>query len=206
MSFKDGRRLAFLLLLILTSTGCTDEFYLSEKEVAAYRTTLATETAMNLNFGNLQGHQVTLQFDNSTGSPLVSSTNLTSEMRTTGLANLETGPAAISLDRAGAELEKQLNNWITGRLQLGDGVHTTWFHFQVHGLCQAFFKTRLCFIRAAIIWSWQRSIRTMRWSMVTGVTRHGAISCCSPQDNGIRPQLVTEENLLLLRRHPAKPR
>jgi hypothetical protein len=106
----------------LTITGCTDEFYLSEKEVAAYRTALATETATNLNFSNLQGRQVTLQFDNSTGTPVVSSTNLASEMRATGLATLENGPAAISLDRAGAELEKQLSNWITGRLQLYTGA------------------------------------------------------------------------------------
>jgi hypothetical protein len=122
MNFNHGRRVGLLLLLTLTITGCTDEFYLSEKEVVAYRSALATESAMNLNLGNLQGHAVTAQFDNSTGTPVVSSSNLLAEMRGTGLANVEGGPAQITLDRLSTELEKQMSNWISGRLQLYTGA------------------------------------------------------------------------------------
>ncbi len=130
------RRIKFLTsLAVLTAiaclSGCDDNFYLSEKEVAAYSNAFATEASMNAHFDNLQGRSINLVFDNSTGTPKLQSTNLLSEMRATELAALETGQAAISLDRLRGELEAQIGNWTEGKLQLftnadtGDGVKLT---------------------------------------------------------------------------------
>src|SRR6185295_3448078 len=54
----------------------------------------------------------------STLPPRLLSSNLLAEMRRTELAQLETGPSAVSLDRLREELEKQINTWINGRLEL----------------------------------------------------------------------------------------
>src|SRR5262245_52963221 len=110
--------LTILVGLAITNVGCSEDFYLSEKEVRAYTRVLATETSANLTFDNLQARTVTLQFDNSTGVPRLLSSNLLAEMRRTELAQLETGPAAVSLDRLRQELEAQIGIWASGRLEL----------------------------------------------------------------------------------------
>jgi hypothetical protein len=107
-----------ILIAPLALTGCGDDFYLSEKEVAAYNSIFVSEAALNLHFDNLQGRAINLTFDNSTGAPRVQSTNLLTEMRLTEMAQLETGSAAISLARLSAELEAQVGNWIEGKLLL----------------------------------------------------------------------------------------
>lgn len=109
---------SILFLNLLGAAGCDDNFYLSEKEVAAYNSVLASQSAANLHFDNLQGRVIDLTFDNSTGTPRLMSTNLLAEMRRTEMANLELGPAAVSLDRLRAELETQISKWIEGRLQI----------------------------------------------------------------------------------------
>jgi hypothetical protein len=124
--------LVILLVASLTLTGCDDDFYLSEKEVAAYNSIFASEATLNLHFDNLQGRAITLLFDNSTGTPRVQSTNLLAEMRQTEMLQLESGRAAVSLARLNAELEAQISNWIEGKLQLytsgaaNDRVRLTW--------------------------------------------------------------------------------
>ena len=107
-----------LALMIVSASGCTDEFYLSEKEVQAYSNALASEQSTNLTFDNLQGRTITIQFDNSTGTPRVQSTNLLAEMRRTELAQLESGSSSVSLSRLNDELQAQISHWIEDRLQL----------------------------------------------------------------------------------------
>jgi len=116
--------LSFLLFaLSLCAGGCTDEFYLSEKEAGAYQSVFATQSSANLTFDNLTGRVIDIQFDNSTGTPRIISTNLLTEMRRTELANLETGSSAVSLDRLRPELETQIDHWINGRLELYKSVN-----------------------------------------------------------------------------------
>lgn len=121
----------FIVIAAIANSGCDDEFYLSEKEVAAYNKAFTTQVAMNKVFDTLQGRSVTLVFDNSTGTPRLQSTNLLAEMRLTELAHLETGQAPVSLDRLCGELETQISKWVEGKLQLyldggtGDGVRLT---------------------------------------------------------------------------------
>src|SRR5215510_212992 len=110
--------LVVLLAVSLALTGCDNDFYLSEKEVAAYSSVFASEATLNLHFDNLQARGINLTFDNSTGTPRVISTNLLTEMRRTEMAQLEIGSAAVSLDRLSAELETQIGKWIDGKLQL----------------------------------------------------------------------------------------
>src|SRR5262245_19641631 len=107
-----------LLMLVLSTVGCSDDFYLSEKETSAYANVLVTHSNAHLYFDNLQRRTITLQFDNSTGVPRLQSSNLLAEMRRTELAQLENGPAAVSLDRLRQELETQIGNWASGRLEL----------------------------------------------------------------------------------------
>jgi hypothetical protein len=118
---KQNVLLVVLVLMLLNATGCTDEFYLLEKETKAYQSVLATQTDANRHFDTLQGRIVNLQFDSSGTTPRLLSSNLLAEMRLTEMAQLETGPAAISLDRLRAELEKQIDNWVAGRLRLYTG-------------------------------------------------------------------------------------
>jgi len=110
--------LFILLTASLTLAGCNDDFYLSEKEVAAYSSVFSSEAALNLHFDNLQGRAINLTFDNSTGTPRVQSTNLLAEMRQTEMTQLEIGPAAVSLARLSAELDTQIGKWIEGKLLL----------------------------------------------------------------------------------------
>jgi hypothetical protein len=110
--------LSSLLALTIVATGCNDDFFLSEKETRAYAGMLATESSATTYFDNLQGRSINLTFDNSSGTPSLLSTNLLTEMRRTEMAQLETGPAAVSLPRLKDELEKQLRLWIDGRLLL----------------------------------------------------------------------------------------
>src|SRR5688572_31616438 len=105
--------LSVALVLVLTAaTGCTDEFYLSENEARAYQSVLSTQASANLYFDNLQGRTLSIQFDNSTGTPRLISSNLLSEMRRTELLLLESGVSPVSLDRLRAELDKQIDNWV----------------------------------------------------------------------------------------------
>ncbi|GEM_PF-2323738 len=110
--------LVILLMVSLVLTGCDDNFYLSEKEAAAYNSILVSQSTANMHFDNLQGRAINLTFDNSTGTPRLQSTNLLAEMRRTEMAQLEIGPAAVSLDRLRSELETQIGKWIEGKLQL----------------------------------------------------------------------------------------
>ncbi len=112
------KQICALVMAPLTLAGCGDDFYLSEKEVAAYSSVFASEATLNLHFDNLQGRAINLTFDNSTGTPRVQSANLLAEMRQTEMAQLESGRAAVSLTRLSAELETQISKWIEGRLQL----------------------------------------------------------------------------------------
>jgi len=113
-----------LTFILLNVTACTDEFYLSENEARAYQSVLSTQANANLHFDNLQGRTLNLQFDNSTGTPRLSTTNLLVEMRRTELAQLETGSSPVSLDRLRQELEKQIDTWVAGRLQLYTGANS----------------------------------------------------------------------------------
>lgn len=119
-SFTLKRTCALLvpLALSLLLTGCDDDFYLSEKETAAYNSVLINQATVGYHFDNLQGRAIDLTFDNSTGTPRLQSTNLLTEMRRTELANLESGAAAVSLDRLRAELETQIGRWVERKLQL----------------------------------------------------------------------------------------
>src|SRR3982074_3714260 len=98
---KTGSKILSLALVLgsLTIAGCTEDFYLSEKEAAAYAHALLTAGIAKATFDNLEGRSVNLQFDNATGTPRLQSSNLLVEMRRTELAQLETGPTAVSLDR-----------------------------------------------------------------------------------------------------------
>ena len=100
-SFELKQICALIILFVasLALTGCGDDFYLSENEVAAYNSIFATEATLNQHFDNLQGRAIRIDFDNSTGTPRVLSTNLLTEMRRTEMAQLESGRAAVSLDR-----------------------------------------------------------------------------------------------------------
>src|SRR5215510_4961657 len=119
-SFELKQICAPIILLVgsLALTGCGDDFYLSEKEVAAYSSIFASEATLNQHYDNLQGRAIRVDFDNSTGTPRVQSTNLLTEMRRTEMAQLETNRAPVSLDRLSEELETQIGKWIEGRLQL----------------------------------------------------------------------------------------
>lgn len=123
MKLNQLKRICLLSLLFVLSlcAGCTNEFYLSEKEAVAYQRVFLTDSSANLTFDNLTGRTIDIQFSNSSGTPRISSTNLLAEMRRTELANLETGPSAVSLDRLRAELEAQIDHWINGRLELYTG-------------------------------------------------------------------------------------
>ncbi|MEZ5424756.1 MAG: hypothetical protein R2747_00705 [Pyrinomonadaceae bacterium] len=131
--FKLKRLFTFfvLSLMILSLTACDDDFYLSENETAAYQSIFASELILNQHFDNLQGRTIDLTFDNSTGTPRLMGTNLLTEMRRTELANLEQGPAAVSLDRLRGELENQIGKWVENKLALytnaasGDRVRLT---------------------------------------------------------------------------------
>ncbi|MGH9754442.1 MAG: hypothetical protein ACREA2_16815 [Blastocatellia bacterium] len=112
------KRICALIMAPLALTGCGDDFYLSEHEAAAYSSVFSSQANLNLHFDNLQGRAINLTFDNSTGTPRVQSTNLLNEMRRTELAQLENGPAAVSLGRLNSELETQVGNWIEGKLEL----------------------------------------------------------------------------------------
>ncbi|MEQ1762908.1 MAG: hypothetical protein ABL984_07180 [Pyrinomonadaceae bacterium] len=131
MKISKIRLFAFVVIAAAISSGCDNEFYLSEKEVAAYNKAFATQADMNRHFDTLQGRSITLVFDNSTGTPKLQSTNLLTEMRLTELAQLESGQAPVSLDRLRGELETQISKWVEGKLRLysdgstGDGVRLT---------------------------------------------------------------------------------
>ena len=114
MSREQIRRVCLTVVMALAlfnATGCTDEFYLSENEAKAYQSVLSTQASANLHFDNLQGRTLDIQFDNSTGTPRLLSSNLLSEMRRTELLQLESGLSAVSLDVCAA-------SWIS-RLILG---------------------------------------------------------------------------------------
>jgi hypothetical protein len=115
---KQPYALIVLLLVSLFAAGCDKDFYLSEKEVARYNSIFINQPTAGYHFDNLQGRAIDLTFDNSTGTPRLQSTNLLAEMRRTEMANLEVGPAAVSLDRLRGELQEQIGKWIEGRLQL----------------------------------------------------------------------------------------
>ncbi|MEP7074548.1 MAG: hypothetical protein ABI878_01955 [Acidobacteriota bacterium] len=115
---------AALVLFSLVYTGCTDDFYLSEKETAAYTSVLTTQSVTTTTFDNLQGRTIDMQFDNSTDSPRLVGSNLLAEMRRTEMAQLETSQSAVDLSRLSGELEKQIDHWIEGRLELYRGAGT----------------------------------------------------------------------------------
>ncbi|REJ76153.1 MAG: hypothetical protein DWQ47_11085 [Acidobacteria bacterium] len=117
-SIRSSRIAAALSLLVLIFTSCDDDFYLSEREVAAYNGVLSTEAIANMHLDSLQGRTLELQFSNSSGSPTLSGTNLLSEMRATELSTLETGPGPILLGRLASELEAQIGKWAEDRLEL----------------------------------------------------------------------------------------
>src|SRR5262245_4312174 len=96
-------KICLLMLAQLLLSGCTDDFYLSEKEGAAYATVFQTQANAQMYFDNLQNQVLEIQFDNSTGSPQLSSTNLLSIMRTTELGLLEGGNNQLSLSRLNTE-------------------------------------------------------------------------------------------------------
>ena len=80
------KRLALSLILLLgllTATGCEHDFYLSENEARAYQSVLSNQANANLYFDNLQGRSLDFQFDNSTGTPQLLSSNLGTEIRRT---------------------------------------------------------------------------------------------------------------------------
>ena len=119
---QDLIKVAAVLICTLVYSGCTDDFYLSEKEAAAYTSVLSTQAAATATFDNLQGRTIDLQFDNSTGTPRLISSNLLTQMRATEMSQLETGQSSVDLSRLSSELDKQLNHWIEGRLQLYQGA------------------------------------------------------------------------------------
>ncbi len=121
MNLLKQRKIYFTALLIIISlifSGCDDDFYLTEKETAAYASTLETHGDAQQFYGNLMGKTVHLYFDNSSGTPKLSSTNLVGVMRQTNLGLLETGNASVSIERLEEELKIQIGNWIEGKLDL----------------------------------------------------------------------------------------
>src|SRR6267378_6984379 len=102
MKSIQSRRTCFgilLVTLLLTASGCTSDFYLSEKEVVAYSKVLDTQSIANLYFDNLAGRSITLLFENSSGTPRLQSSNLLAEMRRTEMQQLESGLAGVQLTR-----------------------------------------------------------------------------------------------------------
>lgn len=127
MRTRSMRPLVFVALLAtaVILSGCDENFYLSEKEVAAYNKAFATQASLNAHFDNLQGRSIVLNFANVSGTPKLQTTNLLAEMRRTELAQLETGQATVSLDRVAGELETQIGKWVEDRLELytAGGAH-----------------------------------------------------------------------------------
>lgn len=109
--------LAFAFLFCFSHTSCTDDFYLSEKEVAAYSVIFSNGQNAQMYFDNLQGQMLEVNFDNSTGTPRISNTNLLTLMRSTELLFIEQGTSQISLNRLNAELQKQFDDWFTNSLK-----------------------------------------------------------------------------------------
>jgi hypothetical protein len=109
-----------ILALSLASTGCGQDFYLSESEVAAYAAFMSSEQNANNFIGtSLPGQMLDLQFNNSSQPPTLTSTNLVTLMRNyTTLGLVEGVNHQIQLDRLNGELQRQIENWIRNELQL----------------------------------------------------------------------------------------
>src|ERR1044072_4981974 len=105
-------RLLLLLVLCITSTSCSNDFYLTESETGAIQSLVRTDQLATALFDNFQSQQLNIQFDNST-PPRISSSNLASILNSTELGFVGVG-TNVSATRISGELEKQLETWITG--------------------------------------------------------------------------------------------
>lgn len=111
------------IALALSASACDSNFYLSEAEASAYTNLFINEsTANSFIYGSLPGQTLTLQFNNATSPPSISSTNLLSLMRNqTTLGFIEGVNNQVRLDRLNSELQTQLENYVRNRLDLYNG-------------------------------------------------------------------------------------
>ena len=99
----------FLISVVIFSTACDSNFYLTEKELYALRSQIATEAVANQVFSTMQNGQLQITFDNSVSPPRVQSSNLETFMRThiPSLGILEGYPSnALQINRVSGEIEK----------------------------------------------------------------------------------------------------
>jgi hypothetical protein len=113
--------LVSLVMIALATSSCSDDFYLSEKEAAAYAYVFQTEQNANMYLAGLSQQRVTVDFDMVGNTPQVRSSNLLTVMRGMTLGVLETSRSQIPLDQLASQLEKQLGTWVSGRMKLYTG-------------------------------------------------------------------------------------
>jgi len=106
------RRLLAITLLGVVLGGCTSAFYLSDADVATYTAQLGTETGANETLAMWNGAIIRIEFT-MTGSgptqiPRIQSSNLREVFRERGVGRFP----SESLERTGAEVERELDTWI----------------------------------------------------------------------------------------------
>jgi uncharacterized protein YceK len=106
------RRLFLISLLAAVLGGCTSVFYLTDADVATYTEQLGAQTSANETLAMWNGAIIRIEFtmtrSGDTRIPRIRSSNLRELFRERGVARFP----SESLDRAGAEVERELNAWI----------------------------------------------------------------------------------------------
>jgi len=115
-----NKRILVLLFVALLTAGCNDQFYLTESETASLRFLFSTDQQANLLCDNLQTQQLNIQFD-SNSPPHITSSNLATILNSTELGSVGVG-SNVSSTRISSELEKQIEYWVTNRLELYAGA------------------------------------------------------------------------------------
>jgi FG-GAP repeat protein len=106
------RRFLAIALLGAALGGCTSAFYLTDADVATYTAQLGTETSANDTLATWRGALIQIEFSmvgsGATRVPRIRSSNLRAIFRERGAGRFP----SESLDRAGAEVERELDTWI----------------------------------------------------------------------------------------------
>src|SRR5262245_59420206 len=114
-----SRGLPGLGLALLVLGGCCPAFYLTDYDVATYTRQLGTAEGANDTLSPWQGAVVTIDFD---GNNRIASSNLRQVFRERGLVRF----TPEMMERAGAQVERELDTWIGGELtQLVQGLGAT---------------------------------------------------------------------------------
>ena len=118
------RRVASLLKLVgvLALGACTPGLYLSESEVAIYRSTLATEQSANEFARALAGERIEVQFVRQVTAAgartHVRQSTILDVLRRTSLVMPEQLFRQIRLDRLSTQIDEALGRWVDGQLSL----------------------------------------------------------------------------------------